>query len=309
MRLDELDARYLPAAADRVRRWADRLAAWQRRVSSAYGAVSLPALDERYGGRRPFSYLRTSPYLGGVAIVCVLATAIGIAVVSDGRRTSPVAAGGAFPQPAYQALAVLGPQVGTSTSDYVRKADSSLIAAVQTSPERPRVALVSLLDYRTPEQADALLAGFTVARAFLRARAGGKLVAPLPVEVHGPLLAALRKAYQDTASSRAVAQRSYQGYVDSLRPKSAQDKAFRALYEAFARSSALEAQAYSHDCACVYAVLVTAPPAQLLSLRARPGVRAVEVAAASVVVAQVQVQPLLPEVVGVVPRPTVGGQP
>ena len=57
----------------------------------------------------------------------------------------------------------------------------------------------------------------------------------------------------------------------------------------------------------MYAVLVTATPVLLLSLNARPGIRAVEVAGRGLGVLQVQVQPLPPEVEGIVPRPTFVG--
>jgi hypothetical protein len=127
------------------------------------------------------------------------------------------------------------------------------------------------------------------------------------VEVKGDLLASLKAAYEETARTRKAAQRSYQSYVDALRPESSQDKVYRDLYRSFARSTGIEAEEYARGCACVYAVLVTASPAQLLSLQARPGVRTVQVAAAELTVLQVQVQPLLPEVRGRVPRPSVAG--
>ena len=47
-------------------------------------------------------------------------------------------------------------------------------------------------------------------------------------------------------------------------------------------------------------VLVTSTPTLLLSLHARPGVRVVELAGKGLTVLQVQVQPLLPEIDGVV---------
>ena len=310
MSLRQLDERYLPGAAAWLRARVDAGAAAVGRARAALDRWDADALDDRYAARWPFALARTQPALALVLVGAVLAAGIG-AVVARERDDTPGSrthAGTELPgQGGVPQGAVLGPAVGASTRDYERKAAGGLVDAVRDAPGETRVALVSLESYRTPEQADALLSGFTVRRAFLRAKAAGKEAAALPVEVQGPLLPALRHAYAETARSRAAAQRSYQGYVDTLRPDSTQDRAFRDLYAAFARSSGIEARAYASDCACVYAALVTASPVLLLSLSARPGVRAVEVAGSGLSVLQVQVQPLLPEVDGIVPRPTFAG--
>jgi hypothetical protein len=308
--LRELDDRHLPAAAGRLRTWIDRAQARRSQARDRLAGWNLAALDTRYAARAPFALLRRRPLLGLAVASAVLVAGVAVAVVREGDATGTQGRGmptDALPGGDAPEGALLGPRAGDQTSDYVRGATDHLVDAVRTTPNGTRVALVSLMDYRTPEQVDALLSGFPVRRAFLRAKAAGKEAAVLPVDVHGNLVASLRTAYAQTARSRSAAQRSYQGYVDTLRPDSAQDRAFRDLYAAFARSSGIEAREYSHDCACVYSVLVTSTPTLLLSLRARPGVRAVEVAGAGLGVLQVQVQPLLPDVTGVVPRPSVGG--
>lgn len=309
MRLQQLDERYLPGAAAWLRARLDAADAVVERGRHALARWDVEALDARFAGRAPLTLLRTQPVLALCVVGALLVAGIGAVVVQehhDKPRTSHAAT--ELPgQGGVPAGAVLGPAVGDSTRDYVRKASAGLVDAVRAAPGATRVALVSLSAYRTPEQADALLSGFAVRRAFLRAKAAGKEAAALPVEVQGPLLPALRSAYAQTAHSRALAQKSYQGYVDALHADSTQDRAFRDLYAAFARSSGVEAHEYAHDCACVYAVLVTATPVLLLSLNARPGVRAVEVAGSGLTVLQVQVQPLLPEVEGIVPRPSFAG--
>jgi hypothetical protein len=309
VRPQQLDERYLPGAARWLRARVDAATATLERGRDALGRWDADALDARYAGRVPFALLRTQPVLALVVVGALLAAGVGTAVVQERRDGGPrprasteLPGQGGLPRGA-----VLGPAVGDSTRDYVRKATDGLVDAVRDAPGATRVALVSLSSYRTPEQADALLSGFTVRRAFLRAKAAGKEAAALPVEVQGALLPALRRAYAETARSRVAAQKSYQGYVDTLRPDSTQDRAFRDLYAAFARSSGIEAREYGHDCACVYAALVTATPVLLLSLNARAGVRAVEIAGPGLTVLQVQVQPLLPEVEGVVPRPSFVG--
>jgi hypothetical protein len=126
------------------------------------------------------------------------------------------------------------------------------------------------------------------------------------VEVRGELAAQLPASFAELAKTKAAAQRAYQGYVDTLRGSTGKDQQFRDLYEAFARSSQIEAREFGRGCACVYSAVVRANPAQLLTLRARQGVRGIEVAAENAEISAVQVQPLLPEVTTVVPKPTYG---
>jgi hypothetical protein len=307
--LRELDERHLPGAAVRLRAWMDRGAARREQVRALARSLDPEALDTRYGGLGPFRVLVARPVVGLVVSALLLTAGVGVAVVREGSDEGVPSRGSAtelMPQGDLPHGALLGPSVGDGVRTYINDATQGLVDAVRDAPSAPRVALVGFSDYRTPEQAAALLAGFTTTRAFLRAKAAGDEAAALPVDIRGNLLTALKSAYASTSKSRKEAQRSYQGYVDTLRPNSTQDKAFRDLYAAFARASGIEAREYGSDCACVYAVLVTATPTLLLSLHARPGVRVVELAAKGLNVLQVQVQPLLPEVDGVVPRPSVG---
>jgi hypothetical protein len=307
--LRELDERHLPGAAVRLRSWVDRAATRGAHVRELASSLQPATLDTRYGGLAPFRVLVARPVVGLVVSALLLTAGVGVAVVregSDDRSRSRGSATELTPQGDLPRGALLGPSVGDGVRDYVKDATEGLVDAVRDAPSAPRVALVSFSDYRTPEQAAALLSGFTTTRAFLRAKAAGSEAAALPVDIRGNLLSALKTAYASTAKSRKEAQRSYQGYVDTLRPHSTQDKAFRNLYAAFAKASGIEAREYGNDCACVYAVLVTSTPTLLLSLHARPGVRVVELAGKGLTVLQVQVQPLLPEIDGVVPRPSVG---
>jgi len=310
-RLQDLDARHLPRLAAWLRVRVDRYVVLRDRAAEAVEAWEPAALDTRYGGRLPFSLLRGNPTVALTVTGAVLAAGLATAAVKEGAtpdETIPgTSASELYPQGDAPEGTVLGPRIGMKVDDYVERSTRALVDAVHASPSGERVALVSMRDYSTPEEARAVLSGFDVRRVFLRAKAAGKQATSLPVDVRGPLLPALQKAYQDTARSRAQAQRSYRGYVETLRPKSTQDRAFRDLYAAFARSSGIEAREYSRDCACVFAALVTATPAQLLTLNARAGIRVVQVAGPGVTVLQVQAQPLLPEVTGVVPKPSVGG--
>jgi hypothetical protein len=310
MTLRDLDDRHLPGAAERLRAWLDRAATRRERARDLATLFEPASLDSRYGGLGPLRVLTARPAVGLVLSALVLTAGVGVAVVQEGSDGSGPSRGSATdfsPQGDLPHGALLGPSVGDGVRTYINDATQGLVDAVRDAPTSPRVALVGFSDYRTPEETAALLAGFTTTRAFLRAKAAGKEAAALPVDIRGDLLKALKTAYASTAKSRKEAQRSYQGYVDTLRPSSTQDRAFRNLYAAFAKASGIEAREYGNDCACVYAVLVTATPQVLLSLHARPGVRVVEIAAKGLTTLQVQVQPLLPEVDGVVPRPGVGG--
>jgi hypothetical protein len=307
MTLRDLDDRLLPGAAVRLRAAVEALA--RQRASSARVLEGLrpEALDRRFEQVPVVARLRERPVIAGIAALALLVAGLGAAaVVQDDSGSRPVvpaeADAGERPQPG-----VLGPATGTPTASYERSAIQGLVTAVQRDPMTSRVALVSFAQYRTPQETAALLSGFTADRVFVRARAAGKEASAQPVDVRGPLLPALERAYADTARNRRSAERSYQGYVDTLDGSSKEDQAFRALYAAFARTSRLEAREFGRGCACVFSALVTATPAQLLTLRARPGVRAVEVADQGLTASLVQVQPLLPEVVGVVPRPGARG--
>lgn len=310
MTLRDLDDRLVPRAAARLRAAVDSWAQRRARAVRVVDGLRPETLDARFADVTLVRRLREQPVLAGIAALSMLVAGLGAAaVVEDARGSRVVVPGegsavdvGERPQPGH-----LGPAAGVTTTTYERAATQSLVKAVQGDPATPRVALVSLADYRTPSEAVALLAGFDVDRVFLRARAAGKEASTLPVDIRGALLPSLSRAYQDTARNRRAAQKSYQGYVDALSGSGKDDKAFLPLYTAYARSSRIEAQEYGRGCACVFSLLVTASPAQLLTLRARPGVRAVEVAEPGLTASLVQVQPLLPEVVGIVPRLGAGG--
>ena len=303
MRLQELDDRFVPRAARRLRAWVERAEARHAALLRLRDDLRPERLDERFPDVVLVSRLREQPVLAGLAALALLIAGLGAAAVVDRDRADRAVVPAAVDVGERPGPGALGPEPGDRTDAYERAATQTLVTAVQRDPASPRVVLVSLADYRTPEETVALVSGFSVDRVFLRARAAGKQASMLPVDVRGTLSSALERAYADTARNRRAAATSFQGYVDTLTGSSKDDKAFRALYDSFARSSRVEAQEYARGCACVFGMLVTASPAQLLTLRARPGVRAVEVAEKGLTAALVQVQPLLPDVVGVVTRP------
>ncbi|MGB8651491.1 MAG: hypothetical protein WCD35_12605 [Mycobacteriales bacterium] len=310
MKLSDLDDRFVPAVARRLTRWVEQLRVRReqaRALARSLDRSSLRALDDRYTAGGPLALLREVPQLGFVLIglVFLAGTATAVSQESDRARqrldavTVPVDTP-ELPSPAPDT--VLGPSVGDTVAAYLRAAGLSVTEAGSGSARGSRVGLVSLTDYRTPAQVTATLRGYRVLRVFLRAKAGGKEAAQLPVDVKGDLLPALAAAYATTARGRLALQHSYQGYVDSLTVVTREDQQFKDLYAALARSTGLEARAYRTGCACVYSAVVEASAPQLRALAGRPGVRAVQVAAQGLGLRQLQVLPLLPETTGVVPR-------
>jgi hypothetical protein len=303
-RVRKLDERLVPVAAERARRLVDATGAVRGRVLSSYRALDPQLLDERYASTGPLAKVRDVPLLGVLVVLALLVAGTGLAAKRESDRAREVRDG--LPEVQVAGTAGLGPVVGESVARYLDDSVTSLTRAVQTAPDASRVALVSFAGYRTPTQTRAVVSGFRTVRLYVRARAAGELATPLPVEVKGDLAAQLPKAFGELARAKLAAEKAYQGYVDTLKAASGRDQQFKALYEAFARSSGIEAREFGRGCACVYAAVVTATPAQLLSLRARQGVRAVEVAPAGASLSGIQVQPLLPEVTTVVPKPSYG---
>jgi hypothetical protein len=314
VKLQQLDDKYLPLAAERVAAVADRLAVRRDRVRSSVHAVratSLRDLDNRYATSGPLGLLREIPQIGFVLIAAIFLSGAGVAVSRENARNRAAQQQSVQPGPGLTAAPtgdnLLGPRVGDRVAAYEAKAARGLIEAVTGSPDGTRLALVSFTGYRTPAQTTTLLSGYPVRRAFLRAKAAGKEAAQLPVDIKGDLLPQLRQAYSLTARSRLEAQKSFQGYVDSIVVTTKEEQDFKNQYAAFAKTTGLEARAYQRGCACVYAALVEATASQLQQLRARPGVRVIELASKDLRLSQVQVlPPLLPEARGVVTKQPAG---
>lgn len=314
MKLDDLDGRYVARAADRVGKAARRLAERRERTTAAVHAVdvrSLRTLDSRYAARGPLALVREVPQLGFVAIGALLFAGSAAVVDQTGAQNrasarasaaqqvvvAPGSSDGGVQLPGRSSL---GPDVGDSTNTYQNAAVVSLREAVKDKGRR--VALVSLTTYLTPAQASTSFAGIDVTRVYLRARAAGKEAVQLPVDIKGSLRADLTKQYAALVPLRRAAEKSYQGYVDTLTVTTKEEASFKELYAQFARSSAVEAHEYATGCACVFAVVVFATPAQLVALGGKPGVRIVDAAGKGLKTADLEIRPLLPEIHGIVPK-------
>ena len=308
MTLKDLDERYLPAAAQRVRSIADRVAVQGARVGSwrrSLSGTGLSELDARFAGSGPLALMREVPQVGFVLIAAVFLAGAGTAVTRQSARDkraeqNVVQAPPASALDGLDPATALGPDIGQTTTQYFATSLAQLNKAA--SHQGNRFALVSFTDYRTPAQVQSMLAGYPIRRVFLRAKAGGKDAAQLPVDIKGAFLPALQRAYAQTARDRLVAQKSYLGYVNSLQVTTKEDQAFKDLYASYATSTGREAREYKRGCACVYAALVEAKAAALPALRVRPFIRGVQVAGPDLTLRQLLVHPLLPEISGVVPK-------
>jgi hypothetical protein len=329
-RLRDLDERWVPAVARRLRALTNGLTSLGDSLGNSLGdrfarevpgtredqvevvperqkpleRRSLRSLDERFASSGPLALFREVPQVGFVVVGLVFLAATGTVV---SRRAADTRANSqdTVVAPAGTAVgdgggsSILGPQPGDSVTTYLAAAAGELR---QVGKGAARVSLVNLAGFQNQQQAVATVAGLDVLEVFLRSTAGGKDATEIASPISGEFSTGLTKAYADAARGRHEAQKSYQGYVDTLTVTTKEDQQFKDYYRMFARSTAAEAAALDRNCACVYALVVTATPQQLQTLASRPGVRSVQVAKAGLGLKDVQVLPLLPTVKGIVPE-------
>jgi hypothetical protein len=310
--LRSIDQRFVAAAAPKVARAVESSgAAWRRTKDAAAGIVQdvdlrdLNALDAKYATRGPLALLREIPQLMAVVIgiVFIVGTLAAAHELKDrqqaGTDQTVLAPDGSNGSGEAPAVVALGPTVGKTAAAYLSLATHSLDAAAAGAPDEQRLALVTLSAYYRPSQAASILSGYQVKRAWVRDSTAGKLAPPMPVEVADGLAPALSQFYARTAKGQSEAATQYQNLADTT----SNDPQYKAFYEQFATLSRKQARAFGGNCACVYAFVVQATPTQLLSLRARPGVRAIEVAGRGSTLPNLDITTLLPEVKGVVSNP------
>jgi hypothetical protein len=303
VRLRDLDERFVPLAAARVRRWVAGLAVQRTRVLATKADVSdirPKDLDARYAGRGPLAMVREIPQIGFVLIGAVFMAGTATAVVRHQQQPAPapVADSPALTEPTVPASNRLGPDVGQTTEDYERTSHDDLEQVAGDHPDSVRLALVTFSDYRTPAQVLDALGGYGVRRVYLRAKDAGPEAAQLPYEIRGQLGPSLRKAYADIALSRLELRRSYLAYVATTK----NDKAYHDDYQRYADSAGREVKAYQKLCACVFSAVVEAPAGQLLDLWTNPDIRSVQVAGRGAELADLLVLPLQPETTGLVTK-------
>ena len=264
--------------------------------------MSLRGLDDRFASSGPLGLVREVPQLGLLVVMAVFLTgsAAGLTLRQDAARSTS-----AGEQSEAGELTELGPPVGSSVDDHFASARERALIVARSDPRGRRLALVSLRDEWAPAEVQQLLTRSAVAarRVYLRAPVAGELVDVLPVDVDGEVLSPVRGELAQAAQRKAEAQREFLSLAASIDAGSAEEREFRAFYEAAARTAGEEAAAFRGTCTCVFAVLVEGTARQLVDLAAVPEVRGVELAARGAALADLQVAPLPPDVTGVVPAP------
>ena len=104
-----------------------------------------------------------------------------------------------------------------------------------------------------------------------------------------------------TSARKTEDGRNFRTLADSITPASPEEELSKADFEAESVRATAEAQAYAGECVTAFAAVVEAPASALRALLDRDGVRGVEAAPAGADLADVDVQPLLPETTGTVP--------
>ena len=301
-RLRELDAALVPRLAAGLRRLLDsagRGSAGARSIGLWAGRPRDP--HTRSSGTGPLALLRDVPQLGLLLVAGVLLAGAGIALARNDPGNDPgneQAGGRALPLD-------LGPPVGVEADEYLAAAGERAVALSQDSPERVLLALVSLSEEVTPDQAAELVAGsrVVVRRAYVRAPVGAGAEV-LAVETPGEVAADLTALYAATAARRAVEQRELELLAASITAVDDRAQRSREQYAADARTRGLEAAAYRAGCSCVLALVVEGAARELVGLTALPAVRGLEVARRGAALTALRIEVLPPELTGVRPEPT-----
>lgn len=293
--LRDLDDRFVPRAAARLRAAVEAVRRRRTALGTAARAAVVPTagplqrLDERFARRGPLAVVRDVPQVGLVVVAAVFLAGAGVALArsgDDGARP-----GTSQEQPA--ASRVLGPEPGASVPEYVADAASRAAAASQERPDALHVALVSLTDYRRPQDVQDLFVGLEVQRAYL------KVPSSDPSEVLSAdvqdLVGDLRQLYASTAARKATDQEEFLKLARTIDAADAEQQRFKEFYELSASLAGKEATAYRTGCACLFALVVRGPARTLAALPALQGVRSVELAPRGVSLAELRVRPLGPE--------------
>lgn len=313
MTLRDLDTRLVPRLAAALRSLLDGAADRRDRTARTLTSPSsgrLRRLDDRFASTGPLALLRDVPQLGVLLVAAVFLTGAGVAVA----RNSPESVAEREQVEAEQALPLtLGPPVGADVDAHFATARERVVALSDESPDDVLLALVTLSDELTPEQAGAIVAeavSLQVRRAYVRPPVGdGAQV--LPVEVPGDVATVLRALFAATAERRAEEQRELLTTAASIPDDAGEtDRRFKAQYVADAGTKGREAAAYRTACACVFALVVEGSARELAELPSLPAVRGVEVARRGASLPALRFDPLPPEVTDIrtaSPAATPGG--
>lgn len=290
-RLAELDDRALPLVASVL-----------RGVGSAIRAVAGP---DGAVGRRVVPWVRREPVIA-VAFAALALAAVLIAVTGGDDQS-------AVPPPSHLGPRLvsgqaLGPVSGATVSAYESQAAHRRDSLSELAASQRLSAVVDLSDYLTPQAVAALLSkvpGVTVQRGFAR------VPPPQDADVH----VLLTSAQADLASGLAAAvQHASQialRYEHELsRSITHPSPALAARIAAGATQAArarVDASGLGPSRACVFALVVTGPVAQLQQLAGQAAVRVLDPAPVGASLRTLMIVPLQPQVTDIVPALSFAG--
>jgi hypothetical protein len=307
VKLDDIDERWVPRLAVRLRAFVDTAGVRRERALERIRGVTsavldpgpgspLRVLDDRYASRGPLALLRDVPQLGLLLVAAVFLTGSGVALerAGDRQRTSAQTGSNEPPIPT-----TLGPAPGTKVATYIAATRKRAVILSSTSPDHTYTALVSFSSYLTAKQAQSLLGDLQVKKVLAHVQLPTAEVLPIPIgstvtEDVGITFAAVSK--------RKVRDRKeFINLAASITGESKEEQQFKAFYLDAAATALKEARAYGKNCACLFGALVRGTARDLAALPAIPGVRAVDIGGGDV--DTLQLQPLLPEQKVTVTRP------
>ena len=307
MRLDDLDARYLPRLAGRLRVLVDAAVVRRSRAAIAvrrttHGLVHPPAeaplrrLDERWATRGPLALLRDVPQLGLLLVGAVLVAGSGVALQRSGSQRQ---AAGTRQLVDATIPTTLGPAPGTKVAAYLAGTRRRAVLLSQTVPDHTYTALVSFSRYLTPEQTRLLLGDLEVTKVLAHIRLPEAEVLPIPVT--STLVPDVTTAFAAVSKRKVRDRKEFLNLASSISGTTKEERQFRAFYTTAAATAGKEAAAYAGTCACLFAALVRGRARDLAALPALSGVRAVDIGGGND--DTLQVLPLLPEQTVTVTRP------
>jgi hypothetical protein len=307
VRLDELDERFVPRMAERLRRFVDTAAERRARAGQAVrrtaAAVATPAaagrlvrLDERYASHGPLALLRDVPQLGLLLVAAVFLTGSGVALERSGSQnraeTARQQADAAIPT-------TLGPAPGTNVAAYLAATRKRAVVVSSVAPDDTYTALVSFSSYLTPQQTRLLLGELEVRKVLAHVKLPNAEVLPIPIS--SDLVPDVTVTFAAVAKRKVRDRKEFLSLAGSITGDTKEDRAFRTFYTESAKTAGLEAAAYGKTCACLFAALVRGKARDLAALPALSGIRAVDIGGGDD--DTLRLQPLLPEQTTTVTRP------
>lgn len=192
---------------------------------------------------------------------------------------------------------------GQSVTGYVRSSRGELAALLPASgsPAAGETwALVSLSAYLAPDKLAAPFGAAAVAQVYARAPLPGVRTPVVKIPIYrmpGDVVAGMLNA----ALARDQEQADYRKLGDELTGDGVNEIRLRRAYDTAARTAASEAAAYRAHCACVFAAVVRAAPAELDRIAENPQVRVVDPAPEVRRLDRTEFRPVLPEQTSTVP--------